>query len=54
MPWDARTRDEVLAGLARLGGLYMGEAEPEPGEVPGMPVAERVPRRSIIPGLIQT
>ena len=30
--WDARARGEVLAGLARLGGLYMGEADPAPGK----------------------
>lgn len=28
--WDAAARAEVLAGLARLGGLYMGEADPSP------------------------
>ena len=30
--WDARARTEVLAGLARLDGLYMGEADPSPGK----------------------
>lgn len=30
--WDARARVEVLAVLQRLGGLYMGEAEPSPGK----------------------
>ena len=28
IPWDAAARAEVLAGLARLGGLYMGGADP--------------------------
>lgn len=28
--WDSHARAEVLAGLARLGGLYTGEAEPAP------------------------
>lgn len=30
--WNAAARTEVLAGLARLGGLYMGEADPSPGK----------------------
>lgn len=30
--WDATARAEVLAGLARLGGLYMGEMEPSPAK----------------------
>ena len=28
--WDGAARAEVLAGLVRLGGLYMGQADPAP------------------------
>ena len=30
--WDAAARAEVLAGLARLGSLYMGAADPAPAK----------------------
>ena len=30
--WDATSRAEVLAGLAWLGGLYLGETDPSPGK----------------------
>ena len=33
--WDVKARAEVLAGLAQLGGLYMGEADPGPGKCRG-------------------
>ena len=48
--WDARARAEVLAGLARLGKLYMGEADRSIGKCRACRFRDICPIATAFPG----